>query len=174
MADPAYERLEPSRETQELWLATLARFALNHLEGLEEGPAAGPIGPDGAAVADRVSRPIGEEPLPGAVDEVVRVLEEAAKASLTAPGPGYFAYIPGGGIYAAALADFVANCLNRYTGMPAPSPALFRLEEDVLSWLCRSFGYGPDARALLTPGGSLATLEAVGAARVDPFGGRAR
>jgi aromatic-L-amino-acid decarboxylase len=166
----AHERLEPSRETQELWLATLARFVHDHLAALENAPAAGPIGPEGAAVADRVSRPIGEEPLGGGIDEVVRVLDEAARASLTAPGPGYFAYIPGGGIYAAALADFVANCLNRYTGMPAPSPALFRLEEDVLSWLCRSFGYGSDARALLTPGGSLANLAAVVSARHAHFG----
>src|SRR5215831_4879727 len=63
----AYERLEPSRETQELWLATLARFVLSHLEGLESGPAAGPIGPEAADVAASVTRPIGEEPLPGAI-----------------------------------------------------------------------------------------------------------
>jgi aromatic-L-amino-acid decarboxylase len=170
MAELAYERLEPNRETQELWLATLARFVLDHLAGLETGPAAGPIGPEGAAVAERVTRAIGEEPLAGGIVEIVRVLDEASKASLTAPGPGYFAYIPGGGIYAAALADFVANGLNRYTGMPAPSPALSRLEQDVLAWLCRSFGYGADARALLTPGGSLANLAAVVSARHAHFG----
>jgi aromatic-L-amino-acid decarboxylase len=166
----AYDRLEPSRETQELWLAALSRFVFHHLEGLENGPAAGPIGHEATAITARVSRPIDEEPLPGAIDEVVRVLDEASKASLTAPGPGYFAYIPGGGIYAAALADFVADCLNRYTGMAEPAPALFRLEEDVLAWLCRSFGYGPDARALLTPGGSPANFAAVVSARHAHFG----
>jgi aromatic-L-amino-acid decarboxylase len=155
-------RLEPARAQQEAWLAALSRFVLDHLEGLERAPAAGPLDP---AIADEVSRPIGEEPLPGGVDEVIRLLDRAAAASLTAPGPGYLAYIPGGGIYGAALADFVADALNRYTGLATPAPALFRLEEDVLRWLCGAFGYGPDARGMLTPGGSLATFSAVVAAR---------
>jgi aromatic-L-amino-acid decarboxylase len=168
------ERLEPSRDVQERWLAALSRFALDHLAGLEASAAAGPIGNDAADIADAVSRPIDEEPLRGGIEEVIQVLDQAARASLNAPGPGYFAYIPGGGIYSAALADFVADCLNRYTGMSAPSPALFRLEQDVLSWLCRSFGYGPDARALLTPGGSLANLAAIVTARFEHFGDAGR
>jgi aromatic-L-amino-acid decarboxylase len=163
-------RLEPLRPLQEEWLAALSRFVLDHLEGLPRAPAAGPVGAAAEAIADEVSRPIGEEPLPGGIDEVIRVLDRAARASLTAPGPGYLAYIPGGGIYGAALADFVADCLNRYTGLSTPSPALFRLEEDVLGWLCRAFGYGAEARALLTPGGSLATVSAVVAARHAHFG----
>ena len=101
---------------------------------------------------------------------MVKVLERAVQASLNAAGPGYLAYIPGGGIYAAALADFVANGLNRYTGMSAPAPALFRLEQDVLAWLCANFGYGPKARAVFTPGGSPANLAAVIAARHEHFG----
>ncbi len=54
--------------------------------------------------------------------------------------------------------------------MPAPAPALFRLEQDVLRWLCTIFGYGPDARAVLTPGSSLAMLSAVVTARHAHFG----
>jgi aromatic-L-amino-acid decarboxylase len=125
---------------------------------------------EAARVAEAVSRPIGEAPLAGGMEAVIALLERAAGASLCAPGPGYLAYIPGGGIYTAALADFVADCLNRYTGMPEPAPALFRLEEDVLRWLCAAFGYGPGARAVLTPGSSLATLSAVVAARQAQLG----
>jgi aromatic-L-amino-acid decarboxylase len=166
--DPS--RLEPSRDLQESWLAALALFTLDHIARLEQAPAAGPIGSEGAAIADEVSRPIAEEPLAGGIDAVVKVLERAVHASLNAAGPGYLAYIPGGGIYAAALADFVANGMNRYTGMSAPAPALFRLEQDVLAWLCASFGYGANARAVLTPGGSPANLAAVIAARHAYFG----
>jgi aromatic-L-amino-acid decarboxylase len=54
--------------------------------------------------------------------------------------------------------------------MSAPAPALFRLERDVLAWLTTSFGYGPAARAVLTPGGSLANFAAVVAARHEHFG----
>lgn len=175
MSDPAdhhdrAHRLEPSRAQQEAWLEALARFVHDHLEGLGRAPAAGPMGAAAAAIAAEVSRPVGDEPLPGGIEEVIGLLDRAAAASLTAPGPGYLAYIPGGGIYGAALADFVANALNRYTGLTAPSPALGRLEEDVLAWLCRAFGYGPEARALLTSGGSLATVSAVVAARHAHFG----
>ena len=169
MSDRA-ARLEPPRAVQEAWLAALSRFVFDHLENLENSPAAGPIGAAAAEIAAQVSRPIGEEPLPGGIDAVIALLDRAAAASLTAPGPGYLAYVPGGGIYGAALADFVADCLNRYTGLAAPAPALFRLEEDVLAWLCRAFGYGPEARGLLTPGGSLATVSAVVAARHAHFG----
>ena len=164
------EALEPSRQLAEQWLERLSRFALDHIESLEGAPAGGPPLAVAERVANAVSQPIGEGPLPGGVDRVIELLHQAAAASLCAPGPGYLAYIPGGGIYAAALADFVADCLNRYTGMPAPSPALFRLEEDVLRWLCAAFGYGPEARAVLTPGSSLAMLSAVVTARHAFFG----
>lgn len=162
--------LEPPREVQERWLALLSRFTLDHLAALENAPAVGPIGAEAAPIADAVSRAIGEEPLAGGIDEIVALLGRAVEASLNTAGPGYLAYIPGGGLYAAALADFVADGVNRYTGLPQPAPALFRLEQDVLAWLCAAFGYGPDARALLTPGGSLANLSAVVAARHDRFG----
>jgi aromatic-L-amino-acid decarboxylase len=162
--------LEPPRDVQERWLRALGQFALDHIAGLEHAPAAGPIGDEARPIGDEVSRSIGEAPLPGGIEEVISILDRAAAASLNAPGPGYFAYIPGGGVYSAALADFVADCLNRYTGMSAPAPALFRLEQDVLAWLSASFGYGPAARAVLTPGGSLANFAAVVAARHEHFG----
>ena len=76
--------LEPPREVQERWLTALSRFALDHLAGLEKAPATGPLGSEAADIAESVSRPIGEDPLPGAVDEVIRVLDRAAGASLNA------------------------------------------------------------------------------------------
>ena len=80
--------LEPTRELQERWLDALARFTLDHIARLEHAPAAGPIGPEGAPIADEVSRPIGEEPLPGGIDAIVGVLERAVGASLNAAAAG--------------------------------------------------------------------------------------
>ena len=162
--------LEPSRAVAQEWLAAFGRFVLDHIDGLETAPAGGVPASEWASRTAEVSRGVGEEPLQGGVREIIALLDRAAGASLLAPGPGYLAYIPGGGLFGAALADLVADCLNRYTGMPAPAPALFRMEQDVLSWLCRSFGYGPDARAVFTPGGSAATLSAVVTARHQAFG----
>lgn len=162
--------LEPSREVAAAWLQTLSRFCLDHIDGLEHAPAGGLPPEQTRAVAQTVSRPLGEGPLPGGMEAIAHLLGQAAQAALLAPGPGYLAYIPGGGLFASALADLVANVLNRYTGMPSPAPALFRLERDVLDWLCRQFGYGENARAVFTPGGSLATLAALVAARHAAFG----
>src|SRR5262249_59650946 len=102
---------------------------------------------------------------------LVDVLARGAEAAVVTAGPGYLAYIPGGGLYAAALADFVSNCLNRYTGLAAAAPAFCRLEADVLAWLAREFGYGSEARGLFTSGGSLANWSAIVTARHAHFGG---
>jgi aromatic-L-amino-acid decarboxylase len=162
--------LEPTRAVAQEWLAMFGRFVLDHIDGLPAAPAGGIDASEWAGRVAEVSRGIGEEPLPGGAGAIIALLDRAAGASLLAPGPGYLAYIPGGGLFGAALADLVADCLNRYTGMPAPAPALFRLEQDVLAWLCQSFGYGPLARAVFTPGGSTAIMSAVVTARQQTFG----
>ena len=65
---------------------------------------------------------------------------------------------PGGGLYAAALANYLSHVFNRYTGcvcdiawlprvsacadafrLAEAAPALARLEWDVIEWLCREF-----------------------------------
>jgi aromatic-L-amino-acid decarboxylase len=168
--DERFTRLEPALAELDSWLGAAARFALEQIAGLPSAPATGPVGAAGAAIADEVSRPIGEEPLAGGLAAALALLARASEASLNAAGPGYLAYIPGGGLPSAAIADLLACTLNRYTGISAPAPALFRLETDVLMWLAREVGYGPAARGLLTSGGSLATFGAVVAARHRRFG----
>ena len=43
-------------------------------------------------------------------------------------GPGYLAYIPGGGLYPAGLADLIACVVDRYTGVRLAAPALVQLK----------------------------------------------
>ena len=77
-------------------------------------------------------------PPPAAGFPLAKLLEEveaAAQKGFDPANPGFAAYIPGGGLYAAALADFLACCLNRYTGLAQPAPALVQLEASVLRWL---------------------------------------
>ena len=157
--------LEASRATQEEWLRAAGRCALDHLAALEAAPAMGTVGAAGNRIAAEVSLPIPELPLAGGIERVLQILERAVGASLNTPGPGYLAYIPGGGLYAAALADLLSNCVNRYTGLATAAPALVRLENDVLVWFATAFGYGRAARGLFTSGGSLANFSAVVAAR---------
>ncbi len=157
--------LAPNRQTQEHWLDAAGRFVLDHVATLERAPAVGSVGAEGNRIAGEVSLPIPETPIAGGMRQALQILARALGASLNTAGPGYLAYIPGGGIYAAALADLIADGVNRYTGLAAAAPAFVRLESDVLDWLAAGFGYGPTARGIFTSGGSLANFSAVVTAR---------
>lgn len=167
---PRGPALEPGREQLRAWIDAFARFAVDHVERLPQMPAQG-LDPVTARVrAQQVRAPIGEQPLPGGVAAIIERLEQASEAALLAPGPGYLAYVPGGGLPSAAIADLVANLLNRFTGLTAAAPAFARLEADVLEWLAAAFGYDTRARGLLLSGGSIANLSAVVTARLERLG----
>ncbi|MCA9692417.1 MAG: pyridoxal-dependent decarboxylase [Nannocystaceae bacterium] len=166
--EPGGLELTPA-ERREL-LDVLSSFALARLEHLAREPAVGEVGAAGNRIAAEVSTPIPEAPLPGGPARIVALLARATEASLNPAGPGYLAYVPGGGLYASAVADFVAGTLNRFTGQSSAAPALSRLEADVLAWLAAAFGYGPAARGVFTSGGSLANFAAIVAARHARFG----
>ncbi len=87
--------------------------------------------------------------------------------SFNTAGPGYLAYIPGGGLPQSAVADLVADATNRYVGVFAAAPGLAQLESNVVRWFCDLAGLPRESRGILTSGGSLATFSAVVAARRD-------
>ena len=97
-------------------------------------------------------------------------LDAAARRTFEFAGPGYLAYIPGGGLYTAALGEFLAQGLNRYVGLWQPSPAMVQIEENVVRWLCDLFSFPPGSQGLLTTGGSMANFSAVVTARHDRLG----
>jgi len=94
--------------------------------------------------------------------------------SFTTIGPGYLAYIPGGGLYPAALADFIADTTNRFTGVWQAAPALVQLEANALDWLRAWMDFPPEARGLFTTGGSTATFNAIVCARERHLGAEIR
>jgi aromatic-L-amino-acid decarboxylase len=81
--------------------------------------------------------------------------------------PGYLAYIPGGGLFHAAVADLIADSINRYVGVWVAAPGLVQLETNVVRWFCQMVGYPDGAQGILTSGGSLANFTAVVTARRD-------
>jgi aromatic-L-amino-acid decarboxylase len=85
--------------------------------------------------------------------------------SLQTTSPGYLAYIPGGGLPDAALADMYALLTNRYTTLAMAAPTFAAVEEQVIRWFCALVGYGEDAGGVLLSGGSLANLVGVVTAR---------
>jgi aromatic-L-amino-acid decarboxylase len=93
------------------------------------------------------------------------VFERATPKGLNTAGPGYLAYIPGGGLFHAAVADLAANALNRYVGVWIAAPGLVQLETNVIRWFNQMVGYPRTAGGVLTSGGSLANFTALVAAR---------
>ena len=127
-------------------------------------PASPAVDLDGADEVVAALRPGPQEdgrPLPKILDAVRR---GAAKAFNTT-GPGYLAFIPGGGLYAAALADFLACGLNRFVNVWNAAPGFAQIEWTVIRWLDDLFGYPAGSGGILTSGGSMANLSAIVTAR---------
>jgi len=154
--------LEPSADE----MRRLARLALDriveHIETLPSQPAADTSG--GAELARSLRDPLPETGAP--FEQLLDIIyKQAAPKSFNAAGPGYLAYIPGGGLYFSGLADFIADTLNRYVGVWEASPGLVQLETNVIRWLCDIVGYPAGSGGFLTTGGSLANFSAVVTAR---------
>lgn len=153
--------LEPDAAAIERLTQACARFAIEHVLSLPRQPAAD------VADAFTLAASFREAP-PETGQEMAAILDRLAPAvakSFNSAGPGYLAYIPGGGLYAAALADFIACAVNRYVGMEQAAPALARIETTVIDWLVGLMGYPAGARGILTSGGSLSNFSAVTTAR---------
>jgi aromatic-L-amino-acid decarboxylase len=103
--------------------------------------------------------------VPEEVGDVLEFIGHAARKAVDAAGPGYLAYIPGGGLYTAALADFITAAVNRYTTVAALAPGLVELESNVIRWIADLFDFPTDAQGILTTGGSLANFSAIVTAR---------
>jgi aromatic-L-amino-acid/L-tryptophan decarboxylase len=133
-----------------------------HIESLPRQPASGDV--DAAALCRAMREPAPQHgaPLDALLDPLFR---DWIPRSFTAPGPGYLAFIPGGGLFPAALADLIANTVNRYTGVWMAAPALVQLEANALDWLREWMGFPPETRGLFTTGGSMATFNAILCAR---------
>jgi aromatic-L-amino-acid decarboxylase len=141
-------------------------YLIGFIEGLDDAPAEAT---EGAIELARELR----GPPPERGGEFGPLFDEARRAiarTFEYAGPGYLAYIPGGGLYTAALADFLAQGVNRYVGLWQPSPAVVQIEENVTRWLCDVFDYPAGSQGLLLSGGSMANLSAMVTARHAKLG----
>jgi aromatic-L-amino-acid decarboxylase len=140
--------------------AAMARIVV-HLESLPEQPA---FDLDGARELSRsLVESMPEQGTPP--EELLDLVFQASLKSFNTAGPGYLAYIPGGGIFHAAVADLIADAVNRYVGVWLAAPGLSQLEANVVRWFCDILGYPAAARGMLTSGGSLANFSAIVTAR---------
>jgi aromatic-L-amino-acid decarboxylase len=151
-------------------MRAMGEAALDHvvsfLEGLETAPADN--SERGVAVAERLRAAPPE--LGGSFDDALEEFRQASAHTFEFAGPGYLAYIPGGGLFASAIADLLTLGTNRFVNLWVPAPGVVQIEQNVVRWLCDLFGYPDEARGILTSGGSLANFSAVVTARHTRLG----
>ncbi|MFN8058893.1 MAG: aminotransferase class V-fold PLP-dependent enzyme [Vicinamibacterales bacterium] len=140
----------------------VAEALVAHLATLSDQPAVGDVHAEAFCRAMREPAPESPTPLEALLGPL---FGEWIPRSYSSAGPGYLGYVPGGGLFPGALADFIASGVNRYTGVWAAAPALVQLESNTLDWLKGWMGFPPAARGLYTPGGSTAAFCAIVCAR---------
>jgi aromatic-L-amino-acid decarboxylase len=162
---PADTTLELSREEMEELLRLAARRTVEHVASLPGQKAADTDG------AIELSRCLIEHDPPETGVPAGELLDllftQAIPKSFNTASPGYLAYIPGGGLFPSAVADFISAATNRYVGVFAAAPALVQLETNVIRWFARLAGFPPTAGGFLASGGSLANFSALVTARRD-------
>src|SRR5581483_7647569 len=98
--------LELAPETMRAMAESVVRRSIDHIASLPSQPSRGNL--DAAALCRAMREPAPEhgtalEPL------LDSLFHEWIPRSFTAPGPGYLAFIPGGGLFPAALAASITN-----------------------------------------------------------------
>ena len=158
--------LEPDRATIMAMGTAACDFVADFIDGIPDAPAVDLT--DTAQLVTVLRRPPAE--MPGEFGALLAQFGAAAAKAVDPTVPGYFAYIPAGGLVASALAEWLASTVNRYTGLAGVAPALVAMEDGVMRWLCDLFALPATATGVVTTGGSLATLTALVAARHDRLG----
>jgi aromatic-L-amino-acid decarboxylase len=104
------------------------------------------------------------------LEGILSDVEAAGRSGVFHPSGGHLSYIPNGGLYTAALAEFLAAGLNRYTGVSHAAPGMTAIEHGMVRWMTSLFDLGDAASGVLLSGGSTANFTGVVAARTARLG----
>jgi aromatic-L-amino-acid/L-tryptophan decarboxylase len=104
------------------------------------------------------------------LESILSDLDRAGSDGHMHPSGGHLSYIPNSGMYTAALGEFLAAGLNRYTGVASAAPGFSAIEHGVVDWLCSIFDLGDESAGLLLSGGSMANFTGIVTARTSKLG----
>ncbi|XP_078574163.1 uncharacterized protein LOC144860670 [Branchiostoma floridae x Branchiostoma japonicum] len=79
--------------------------------------------------------------------------------------PGHMAYVPGNSTAPAAIGDFLAASFNPYSTNVGSCRRAVKLQQLIVQWVGRLFGYPDTCAGNLTSGGTVATMVAMATAR---------
>jgi aromatic-L-amino-acid decarboxylase len=140
-------------------LASVSERLIAHLTGLGTQPASSN---QAVSAPNRIGSNESGRPLDQLLDQL---FQEILPPGVNTASPGYLGYVPGGGLFYAALGDLITKIVNRHVGHYAMAPGLVQLEWNVIRWLCDIVGFPQTAGGVLTTGGSIGNLSAIVAAR---------
>jgi len=153
--------LEPDVGARAQMLEKVVRYTEEFLNRQPRDPVFCVSDHEGAGLLDS---PIAEDPID--IDTAIGLYREnVERPGINPASPWHLGYVPGGGLYHAALGDFLAAVTNRYSGIFLASPGAVRMERMVLGWLGSVFGFPHTMAGDLTSGGSIAHLSGIVAAR---------
>lgn len=106
-----------------------------------------------------------------ALERILALLRESVdRVGVQQKSGGHLGYLAGGGLFSSAIAGFLAESSNRFSGRFASAPGAVRIENEVTRWLAEIVGYPDTATGNLTSGGSAANLNAIVTAREAMLG----
>lgn len=158
--------LEPDGPTFDAITSECVAFVRDHLMTLASQPSEDLD--EAEALCTSFGEPVPEHGQP--LGEILARLGPAIAKSVNTAGPGFLGYVPGGGVYAAALGDYIALSVNRFVGVRQTAPVLAAIEASVIGWLAAMMGYPKGALGILTSGGAMANFSAVVTARAAKLG----
>jgi glutamate/tyrosine decarboxylase-like PLP-dependent enzyme len=151
--------LEPASEMRKEVRRKVIDYSENFLGQIERIPAF-----QKAAQTFTWSSPVSEDPSP--IEPLLSFLKRNVdEPGLNPASGGHLGYIPGGGIFYAALGDYLADVFNRYAGIYFASPGAVSMENSLIQWMAETMGYPKEAVGNLTSGGSIANLTGIVCAR---------
>jgi aromatic-L-amino-acid decarboxylase len=154
-------QLEPDHLQRQALLTGVTGYADDFLDHIYEIPVYRPTEDEGAGLLDF---PISEQGTD--IESVLSLIKHNVdRPGLNPASGGHLGYIPGGGIYFSALADYLAAVTNRYAGVHFASPGAVKMENMLLEWMANIVDYPRSATGNLTSGGSIANLIGIIAAR---------
>ena len=151
--------LSPTPKVRESLRRRVIDFTEQFLEDLPDSPVYG---------LDETGKRTYEKPLMDqeSWNEILdKVQSELELPGINAASGRHLGYIPGGGIYLSALADYIVAVYNKYQGVFFASPGGVRMENQLIQWMGELVGYEEGFAGNLTSGGSIANLTAVVTAR---------
>ena len=155
--------LEPDAGERARLMELIFAYADRYLESLPEAPAYFDRPDRGRALLDA---PITETGI-GAEAALELIRDHVDGVGINPTSGRFLGYIPGGGLFHAALGDFLAAVSNRYASVFFAGPGAVRIENLLIRWMADLAGYPGTAAGYLSAGGSLANLTAIITARDD-------